>query len=242
MLLIIMATLALPIPVGNGTALSNYNVPALRAHVTSLDAQLSSNVSLVSSLRGQVSSLQSQIASDQSQIASDQSQLASDQSKIASDQSQINTLQSQVSSDASQISTMKSEVQSLQNEVANYNNQISTLQSEINTLDTKLSLGSYTSWLSSDTISQPASYYTYWTETTQYAGYITVTVQSSTTSNTYAIVQWSADGVTYDQSITIGMSGSATFPVLPASSVEVGVGNTNFVNGATETISITYVY
>jgi hypothetical protein len=93
-------------------------------------------------------------------------------------------------------------------------------------------------------VSQPADSYTYWSFNTSnvwYAGYLSVNVSSSTSINTYVQVIYSVHGVNYDNTITVGASGTAVFPVLPAS-IEVRVGNTDLVNGATETVTITYYY
>jgi hypothetical protein len=97
-------------------------------------------------------------------------------------------------------------------------------------------------WVNDQTVSQPAGSYTYWIFSANYAGYVVVSVQSSTTSNTYVGVSWSSYGVNYKNTITVGVSGTAVFPVLPTSSVEVVVGNSNLFTGATETVSITYWY
>jgi hypothetical protein len=90
-------------------------------------------------------------------------------------------------------------------------------------------------------VSQPAGTYNFWTHSTTYAGYVRVSVESSTTDKTYIEVLWSSHGVNYDYSLSVGVSGTGVFPVLP-SSVEVRVGNSNLLNGATETVSITYYY
>lgn len=96
--------------------------------------------------------------------------------------------------------------------------------------------------VSSKTISQPASSYTYWTLYVNYPGYIMVYVETSTSDNTYVEVVWNAYGVHYDERITVGSSGAAYFPVLPTDNLEVRVGNTNLFNGATETVTIVYYY
>ncbi len=101
-------------------------------------------------------------------------------------------------------------------------------------------------WVNDQTISQPAGglgiSYTSWSESVTYAGYVSITVLSSTTAETYANVVYSAYGVNYDNAINVGTSGTAYFPVLPSSSITVEVGNGNLVNGATETVTITYYY
>jgi len=96
--------------------------------------------------------------------------------------------------------------------------------------------------VSGKTISQPASSYTYWIFDVYYPGYIMVYVETSTSDNTYVEVIWNAYGVHYDERIVVGSSGAAYFPVLPTDNLEVRIGNTNWVNGATETVTIIYYY
>jgi len=97
-------------------------------------------------------------------------------------------------------------------------------------------------WADGITVSQPAGYYTYWNRTAHYAGYIRVHVQSSTTTNTYVRVIYSSFGVEYDDEMLVGVGGTAVFPVLPSSPIQVRVGNTNLVDGAAITVTITYHY
>jgi predicted PurR-regulated permease PerM len=119
---------------------------------------------------------------------------------------------------------------------------IASLQNQVSDLNSIINLEKSTVWVNDQTVSQPASSYTYWTVSADYAGYISVQVQTSTTTNTYVRVIWSAYGVNYDHQITVGTSGTAVFPVLPCSNIEIRVGNSNIVNGATETVTITYHY
>jgi hypothetical protein len=98
--------------------------------------------------------------------------------------------------------------------------------------------------VNSQTISQPAaSYYTFTFSNISYAGYITVDVLSSTTSNTWVeIVVYSSNGISYSSGqIAVGYSGTVSYPVLPGT-IEVEIGNSNFFSGATETVTITYTY
>jgi Flp pilus assembly protein TadG len=78
--------------------------------------------------------------------------------------------------------------------------------------------------------------------TANYAGYIIVNVQSSTTSNQYIQVTWTSNGINYSNKITVGDTGTAVFPVLPANNVQITIANTNLLNGATATVNITYIY
>jgi len=114
--------------------------------------------------------------------------------------------------------------------------------SEYNDLTDIVNLAKSTIWVNDQTISQPASSYTYWTVSANYAGYVSVQVHTSTTDNTYVRVIYSSHGVNYDHQITVGVSGTAVFPLLPSSSIEIRVGNSNWFSGATETVTITYYY
>lgn len=183
----------------------------------------------------QIESLNTQIASLGGQPNPNTSTEVSDlQAQIASLQGQVNDLQSQ-------LSQKNADIDSLNSQIANLNSQIDNLNSQIADLNSIINLQKSTIWVDSKTVSQTASSYTYWTGTANNAGYVNVYVESSTTSNTYVEVKYSSYGVSYDNKITVGTSGSALFPVLPAS-IEVRVGNSNLLNGATETVTITYIY
>jgi len=119
-----------------------------------------------------------------------------------------------------------------------------SLQNQVNDLNSIINLEKSTVWIDDQTISQPASSYTSWEPTfsAPYAGYVSVWVQTSTTDKTYVRVIWSSHGIDFNQQVSVGASGTALFPVLPSSSIEIRVGNTNLFNGATETVTITYYY
>jgi len=119
-----------------------------------------------------------------------------------------------------------------------------SLQNQANDLNRIINLEKSTVWVDDQTISQPASSYTYWKSafSASYAGYVSVYVQTSTTDKTYVRVIYSAYSVNFDQQIGVGTGGTVVFPLLPCSSIEIRVGNTNLINGATETVTITYYY
>jgi cell division protein FtsL len=176
--------------------------------------------------------------------------------------SQINDKNNTIATKDSQITSLNSEITDKDNTISSLNSQISSLNSEKSNLTEIINLANSTVWVNDQTISQSASSYTFWggphlymTPTlymtpaywgpafsTSYAGYVSVDVLSSNTTNTYVEVIWSAYGVSYDNTITVGTSGTAVFPVLPCSSIEIRVGNTNLSNGANETVTITYYY
>jgi predicted PurR-regulated permease PerM len=130
--------------------------------------------------------------------------------------------------------------------IAYYTMRNNSLQNQVNDLTNTLNLGKSTVWVNSQTISQDANSYYWWNSpfypwNLNYCGYISVQVLSSTTSNTYVRVIYTVHGINYDNQINVGSMGTAVFPVLPTS-IEIRVGNTNFFNGATETVTITYYY
>ena len=72
----------------------------------------------------------------------------------------------------------------------------------------------------------------------QYAGYVTVQLQSSS-NLTYVEVLYNSFGVAYDNVVTLG-NGTASFPVLPSNAVIV-LGNNDNVT-ATGTVTALYHY
>ena len=93
------------------------------------------------------------------------------------------------------------------------------------------------------TVSEPAgSYYTKMLSL-QYAGYITVDIESSTTDNTFVEVIYTSYGVYYENKIIIiGYRGIVQFPVLPSEKIQVNIGITNLSGNATQAFTITYHY
>jgi hypothetical protein len=74
-----------------------------------------------------------------------------------------------------------------------------------------------------------------------YSGYLRIS-STSTTSNAYVNLQYWFGGKLYSFSQTVGTSGEVLFAILRTDSATVYVGNTNWLNGATETVTITYYY
>jgi len=74
-----------------------------------------------------------------------------------------------------------------------------------------------------------------------YSGYLHVS-STSTTDNAYFVVQYWFKDQLYSQSGVVGTSGELVFAVLKSDSCTVYVGNKNWVNGATHTITVTYYY
>jgi uncharacterized protein YoxC len=127
-------------------------------------------------------------------------------------------------------------------QISSLNSQVTSLQNQVNDLTDTVNLAKSTVWASNEAVNQVAGSYVYWTRSASYAGYVSVNVQTSTTTNTYVRVIYSSHGASYDNQIGVGTGGTAVFPILPASSIEIRVGNTNLFNGASETVTITYYY
>ena len=143
--------------------------------------------------------------------------------------------------DYTTIDSLNSQISLLNSQITNLQAQITSLNTHISNLNDTVNLANSTVLVNSYTLSQPASYCSYMNFTASYAGYVSVNVKSSTTNNTYVGVVYFSHGVNYNNLIVVGTGGIAVFPILPAS-IQVGVGNTNSFNNATETVTITYYY
>ena len=135
-----------------------------------------------------------------------------------------------------------------------------SLNSQNTYLNNIVNLANSTVWVNDTTVTQTAGNYTSWYFQASYAGYVSINVQTSTTDTTYVEVIYSAYmGINYNNTTAVGTSRTAAFPILPpfpivrysfssiassipVSTIEIRVGNTNFVGSATETVTITYYY
>lgn len=117
------------------------------------------------------------------------------------------------------------------------------LQSRVRHLEEVVDIRCVDFWATEQNVSQPANSYSSWKNEVSYAGFLVVTVVSSTTNNTYVQVKYADYDslIIYDQRIEVGSSGSARFPILPTY-IEVRVGNSDLTSEETETVSIAYVY
>ena len=164
-------------------------------------------------------------------------------------QSQISQLQNNYDSYVSSHHHTDDDYNSLQDTYNSYlamhhhsDNEYSSVQSQVNDLTITLNLGKNTIWVDQQTISQPASSFTVWTFSASFAGYVSVYVASSTVGGTHVEATYSSNGVNFHQELVVNAGNYAVFPILPSSSIEIGVGNGNILNGATETVTVTYFY
>ncbi|MCL2287942.1 MAG: hypothetical protein FWC33_02000 [Candidatus Bathyarchaeota archaeon] len=94
---------------------------------------------------------------------------------------------------------------------------------------------------------QRANDYTKFVVNCDYAGYVFVRIDSSTSRNNYASVSYtskagsSAHIVTYEKQVNLAQGDWFCFPVLPGG-VTIHVGNTEWYNDVTQTVTIEYWY
>ena len=115
-------------------------------------------------------------------------------------------------------------------------------ENEVNDLGSIINFSNSTIWVNDQTVEQGAGSLSTWAETALYAGYVVVSVLSSTVSGTHVEVIYSAYGVSFDQTQVVSAGSTAVFPLLPCSDIVVGVGNGDIIYSATETVTITYYY
>jgi len=170
----------------------------------------------------------------------------------------VNNLQSQMTEKDNTISSLNNTISSLNNTISSLNRTNQVLQNTISQLSLNQSdisaLNSQISVLTSIVYLNESEYLvdnqagsldadtnaTVFNNILYYTGYVTVDVQSNSTT-TYAEVIYSSYGVNYDNNVTVGTSGTAAFPVLPAL-IKIIVGNTDTVDSVTATVTATFYY
>jgi cell division protein FtsB len=146
------------------------------------------------------------------------SQIAERDADLANFTAQIGSLHAQVASLQNSLDVSNSTIENLQDGVETLNAQVQNYLSLI-----YMNMSAYL--FSNEPISLNASTYApVFQQTLDYAGYVGVSVQS-TSNTTYVQVVYSSFKVNYSQNVTVGASGTAYFPVLPGN-VEIRVGNT----------------
>ncbi|MGD0405284.1 MAG: hypothetical protein ABSB10_01340 [Candidatus Bathyarchaeia archaeon] len=168
-----------------------------------------------------------------------QSQIAEKDNTISSLQQQIDNLQYQLSTTTNasvyvqqiaylemELSSMNDTLTSYYENIAYYGNLTQLRVSSILIYQQQATIGNNT-WVDA------------YNDVLDYAGYIVVQA-TSTTNSTYAETLYSSYGVHFDQNVTLGMSGTAVFPVLPCTA-EVRIGNLDQTS-AVVTVTVSYYY
>jgi hypothetical protein len=182
------------------------------------------------------------------------------QAQIAEKDTTINSLTRQIANLTEQLSksldptTYAQQVAYMNQQIANLNTQIAYLNDTL--ISTYSDNAGYqkvvnlelSGTLYDDTFTQNANVTTTLTLTTNqlyYAGYILVEAQA-TANTTYAEILYSYGNYNFDYNQTLGVSGTAIFPVLssPAepSTVEIRIGNVNQTTTNSVSATITYYY
>jgi uncharacterized protein HemX len=164
------------------------------------------------------------------------------------DQQTIAELQEQLTNRTSTIATLNAQIAQLQTQInginqnnTQYQQQIAELQEQIQEYINILHLNKTALLVNNQTWTQdPNSTVTAWNDDLNYAGYAKVTVESSS-NTTYVQVVYNYGNVHYNQTVTVGTSGTAYFPILPAE-VGIFIGNTESTKNVTATVTTTYYY
>ena len=160
--------------------------------------------------------------------------------QIAEKDETISSLNSQLTEKDDIISSLNSQISTLQNTLASKDSQIKSLNSTILSLYDYLYLNVSALLVYTSVDQEANSSTTVWNYVLQFAGYVTVYVQSSS-NTTYVTLSYSYREVDYQNSVTVGTNGTAAFPVLPAL-VKINVGNTDTVSPVTTSIMVIYYY
>jgi hypothetical protein len=204
-----------------------------------LTAQLAAANENISNLNTQLSSLQSEVTNNSNnQTTALYARIDALTTQLMATNSSVKTIQDYYNS---LIYVYSTENHDLAVNLTTANNQIASLQDQINTLTAISNLTVSIIWISNQTVSQTAGNYTVWSESTNYAGYVSIQISSST-SNTYANITYTSHGVNYNNQINLGNSGTGYFPILPSTNVSVAVGNSLPSGSATENVTIIYFY
>ena len=163
------------------------------------------------------------------------------ESQIAEKNNAISSLNSQVSSLTSQVLALQADIEQLSSTIEDYKAAQEAFNSQAKVYSNIISLNVTELLFGPTEINQAANTSgTIYTGNILYAGYISVSVESSS-NTTYLQVAYPSYGVNYNQTVTVGTGGAAAFPVLPGV-ITVVLGNTEPVDEVTGTASATYRY
>jgi hypothetical protein len=164
-----------------------------------------------------------------------ESQAAEKDTEIATLNSGLTSLTAQVASLQANLTQSNSDLADLQSALSQYNDVIASYQEIIYLQKSGYLVSEF------PVNDQNASDITViWNDTVEYAGYITVDVESSS-NTTYARVFYDASGTNFDYNVTVGTSGRGVFPVLPGE-IALGIGNTELVDTVNATVTAIYYY
>jgi uncharacterized coiled-coil protein SlyX len=166
---------------------------------------------------------------------------------------QIDTLNAQIAQQKQTIAGLNLQITALRSQIDSLNatrtntdyleNQITNLEQQIQSLYNVVYLNASAFLVNNQAFSmEPSTNFTIWDQPDtplQYAGYVTVEVQSSS-NLTFVQVQYNSFGVAYDNVVTLG-NGTVAFPALPGP-VVIALGNTEPTDSVTGTATAIYHY
>jgi uncharacterized coiled-coil protein SlyX len=164
---------------------------------------------------------------------------------------QIDTLNAQIAQQSQTIAGLNLQITALRSQIDSLNatrtntdylqNQITNLEQQIQSLNNVLYLNASALLVNNQAFSmEPNTNFTIWDQPDtplQYAGYVTVQVQSSS-NLTFVEVIYNSFGVAYDNVVTLG-NDTVAFPVLPGTVVIV-LGNTEPTDPVSGTATAIY--
>ena len=127
-------------------------------------------------------------------------------------------------------------------QISALNNEVSALNDDVDGLLNLLYLNATGTAVSNQSFSLAAGENSIvWGGDVDYAGYFTVSVQSSS-NTTFVQMVYSSFEINFDDTIVVGTSGIAGFPVLPTDNINVIIGNTELADSVNGTVTATYHY
>jgi cytoskeletal protein RodZ len=166
-------------------------------------------------------------------LNSDKQTISDLQDQVSSQSDQISSLTSQNTVLTNQLSTAKSNSTTLAEKVAN-------LTSTINDYESIIAMNNSDIALDNQTYTQDANATTtLYDGTITYAGYAVIEVEA-TSNTTYIQAIYTCGDLDYNQTIIVGTSGTAIFPILPGDLTLV-IGNVGLESN-NATVTFTYYY
>lgn len=204
---------------------------------SSLGAQLEEAKQTITDLNNQILGLQTELANKSTQANDESNQIATLQVKLANLNKTVTQLTDYYNSLMYVLNTENHDSAVALTEA---NNQKAALQAQVNNLRAITDLSMSTTWVD-QTVIQNAGSFTHWNHTAGYAGYLAVTL-TSTSTPIYVNIIYSSHGVNYNEQINMASTDTAYFPVLPSDYVEVIVGNGLASGTASIEVVVTYYY
>jgi len=208
--------------------------------ISGKDSALATDNSQISNLNAQVSNLKAWLKGNLTQASNLEAWLNGNLT-------QVSNLKAWLNGNLTQISNLNIQISSLNSQLTILNTQILVLSSELKSLSSGIiTMANSSVWYNGTVSEKAGSYFPVKASVfVTHGGYVAVTIQSSTTTNLSVEEDWSyalpPPYVNLEIQVTVStVPEMVLFPVYSNYLVSIYVGNTNLVNSATETVTITY--